>query len=164
MEDTRKEMSINEIKSRILQVVNDLSEPDRKKLTSILFANQSDAENKKFLSMIIAVLPESNLRKLWKQLEDWHTFKLREMRKHPRKPAFISVECSSKELCFTDFIQDISNGGVFIQTDGNFFIGQQISLTFSFPKTEKDTTVSGEIARVDAKGVGVKFNEPLIFF
>lgn len=161
MTDTGNELSIHEVKSRILQIVNDISEPDRQKLPSILFANQSETENKKLLSLIIAVLPESNLRKLWKQLEDWHTFKLREMRRHPRKPSFISVECSSNEICFTDFTQDISNGGVFIKTGGSFFIGQQISLTFSLPKTKKDITVSGEVARIDSKGIGVKFNEPL---
>ena len=126
-----------------------------------MFADQTEAEHKKLLSMIIAVLPEPNLRKLWQQMEEWHTFKLREMRKHPRKPSFISVECSSNELHFTDFIQDISNGGVFIQTDGSFFIGQQISLAFSFPTKKKDITVGGEVARIDPKGIGVKFNEPL---
>ncbi len=164
MADTGNELSIHEVKSRILQMINDMSEMDRKRLPTLLFANQSDTENKKLLSMIIAVLPESDLRKLWKQLEDWHTFTLRELRKHHRRPSFISVESPSDGISFTDFIQDISNGGVFIQTDGSFFIGQQIALTFSLPETQKDITVKGEVARVDPKGIGVKFNEPLSFF
>ena len=164
MTDTGNELSIHEVKSRILQMINDMSEGDRKRLPAILFANQSDAENKKLLSMIIAVLPELDLRKLWKQLEGWHTFNLRELRKHPRKASFISVESSSDDIAFTDFIQDISNGGVFIQTDGGFYIGQQIALTFSLPKTQQDIRVNGEVARIDATGIGVKFNEPLNFF
>lgn len=163
MTDTGNELSVHEVKSRTLQIVNDMTETDRQRLPFILFADQSEAESKKLLSMIIAVLPEPNLRKLWEQLENWHTFKLREMRGHPRRPSFTSVEYSTKGTQFIDFIKDISNGGVFIQTDGNFFIGQQISLTFSLPNTKKDITVSGEVARADSEGIGVKFNEPLNF-
>ena len=84
-----------------------------------------------------------------------------ELRKYPRKPSFIPVECSSFEACFTDFIQDISSGGVFIQTDGHFFIGQQITLTFTIPKAGVDTTVGGEVVRVNSQGIGVRFSEPL---
>ncbi|MBW1694749.1 MAG: hypothetical protein JRJ41_11475, partial [Deltaproteobacteria bacterium] len=76
MTDTGNELSVHEVKSRILQIINDMSETDRQRLPFILFANQSEAESKKLLSMIIAVLPEPNLRKLWEQLENWHTFKL----------------------------------------------------------------------------------------
>ncbi|UCD33682.1 MAG: PilZ domain-containing protein [Desulfobacterales bacterium] len=161
MTDTGNELSVHEVKSRILQNINDMPEIDRQRLPSILFDNQSEAENKKLLSIIIAVLPEPNLRKLWAQLEDWHTFRLTEMRGHPRRPSFISAECLTKGILFSEFIKDISNGGVFIQTDGNFFIGQQISLTFSLPHTKKDIAVSGEVARIDSDGIGVKFNEPL---
>ena len=164
MTDTKNKLGVNELKSRILQLVSDMSDTDRQRLLSVLFANQSEAENRKLLSMIIAVLPELNLRNLWEQLENWHKFRLREMRGHPRKPSFISVECSSEGICFTDFIQDISNGGVFIQTDGSFFVGQQITLTFSLPKTTKDINIGGEVARVDNEGIGVKFNEPLPVF
>lgn len=88
-------------------------------------------------------------------------YRRHETRKYPRKPSFIPVECSSFEACFTDFIQDISGGGVFIQTDGHFFAGQQITLTFTLPKAEEDITVSGEVVRVNTRGIGVRFNEPL---
>ena len=164
MTDTENELSINEVKSRVLQIISYMSETDRQRLLSVIFAIQDEAENKKCLSMIIATLSEDILRNLWDQLEAWHKFKIREMRRNPRKPIFISAECSTGDTCFIDFIQDISNGGVFIQTDGRFFLGQKITLTFSSPKTREDQTVSGEIVRVDSKGIGVKFNEPLSIF
>ena len=94
-------------------------------------------------------------------LAKWEQHRRQELRKYPRKSSFIPVECSSFEACFTDFIQDISNGGVFIQTDGHFFVGQQITLTFTIPKAGVDTTVAGEVVRVNTQGVGVKFIEPL---
>ena len=87
--------------------------------------------------------------------------KRQEMRKYPRKPSFIPVDCTSYEACFTDFIQDISSGGVFIQADGHFYVGQQITLTFTLPKIEKDISVGGEVVRINSQGIGVKFNEPL---
>ncbi len=94
-------------------------------------------------------------------LTKWEQYRRPEMRKYPRKPSFIPVDCSSFEACFTDFIQDISSGGVCIQTDGHFFLGQQITLTFTIPKAEEDITVSGEVVRVNTRGIGVRFSEPL---
>jgi Tfp pilus assembly protein PilZ len=61
-------------------------------------------------------------------------------------------------MCLT---QNISNSGVFIQTDFNFHTDQQITMVLQPPKIEKDITVGGRIARVDSKGIGVKFDEPL---
>ncbi len=115
----------------------------------------------KVLSRLIRIvidMPEVDQQNLLEKLE---RSSLTEMREHLRKPSFIPVDCSSQDVCYTDFIQDISNGGVFIQAEGNFYIGQQITLTFSLPKTKKDITVQGEVVRVDLQGIGVKFNEPL---
>jgi len=161
MTNTKNQLSINEVKSRVLQIITYMSETDRQKLLYLIFATQSESENKKSLSMLITTLPESILRDLWGQLEEWHKFKLREMRKNPRKPTFISTECSIGDVCFTDFIQDISAGGVFIRSDGNFFIGQDLTLTFSLPKSEEEINISGEVVRLDSEGIGVKFNEPI---
>ena len=94
-------------------------------------------------------------------LTKWEEYQRNELRKYPRKPSFIPVECSSFDACFTDFIQDISSGGVFIQTDGHFFVGQQITLTFTTPKSEDDITISGEVVRINTRGIGVRFKEPL---
>ncbi len=94
-------------------------------------------------------------------LTKWEQYRRPEMRKYPRKPSFIPVDCLSFEACFTDFIQDISSGGVCIQTNGHFFVGQQITLTFTIPKAEEDITVSGEVVRVNTRGIGVRFNESL---
>lgn len=80
-------------------------------------------------------MPDPEKTKLLKELEE---SLLSERRKHPRAHSFIPVECSSSDgVCFTDFIQDISNGGVSIQTDGHLFVGQQITHTFSLPKARK---------------------------
>jgi tRNA U34 2-thiouridine synthase MnmA/TrmU len=139
-----------------------MSEAERQKLLSVLLGDQSEDKNRKLLSLVLTNISEAKIRELLEQLKNWHKSKLTEMREHPRKTSLIPVECSSSDgVCFTDFIQDISDGGVLIQTNGNFFAGQQITLTFSHPKAEKDITVRGEVVRVDSEGIGVKFNEPL---
>jgi Tfp pilus assembly protein PilZ len=61
-------------------------------------------------------------------------------------------------MCLT---QNISNSGVFIQTDFSFHIDQQITMMLSPPKSEKDITVGGRIVRVNSMGIGVKFDELL---
>ena len=111
------------------------------------------------LIQIIIAMSDPEKRNLLKKLEE-NLFP--EKRKHPRDPSLIPVECSSgDEVCFTDFIQDISDAGVFIQTDGHFFVGQQITLTFTLPMASKDISVNGEVVRIDSRGIGVKFKEPL---
>ena len=112
----------------------------------------------RLIRMIIA-MSDPEKKKLLKKVEESVS---PEMRKYPRDPSFIPVECSSNDgVCFTDFIQDISDGGVFIQTDGPFFESQKITLTFSLPNADKDISISGEVVRIDSQGIGVKFNELL---
>lgn len=162
MTDTANRLSINEAKSQLFQSITYMPEAERQKFLFVLLAEQSKDKNSKLLSLVLANISEARTRELLGQLKNWHKSKLTQMREHPRKPFFIPVECSSSDdVCFTDFIQDISCGGVFIQTDGNFYVGRQITLTFFLPKAENDITVSGKVVRVDSEGIGVKFNEPL---
>jgi Tfp pilus assembly protein PilZ len=110
------------------------------------------------LIRMIMDMSDSDKREL---LNKWEQHRRHELRQYPRKPSFIPVECSSFEACFTDFIQDISDGGVFIQTNGHFFVGQKITLSFTIPKAGVDTTIGGEVVRVNTQGIGVQFNRPL---
>ena len=124
MEDKETQLNRYEVQARLIRMIMDMSDTEKKELLIKLEQHRHN-----------------------------------ERRKHPRKPAFIPVECSSPEACFTDFIQDISSGGVFIKTDGHFFVGQQITLTFTIPKKGEDVTVNGEVIRVNTQGIGVKFQE-----
>ena len=53
--------------------------------------------------------------------------------------------------------QLISNGGVFIETNGPFYAGQGLKLNFSLPEVESPISIGGEVVRVDSRGIGVKF-------
>lgn len=69
----------------------------------------------------------------------------------------MAVDYSTQDHIYKDFIQDISTGGVFIQTHMPFTVGQEVSLTFPLPNYQKHIKVIGEVVRSTTQGVGVKF-------
>ena len=135
-------------------------------LTKILKKNSSKSETTVRLIEQILNLPANAQRNLLKDLENENAKKKhpekpkkhsKELRKHPRKTSLIATDCSTHDVCFINFIQDISNGGVFIETNAPFYIGQEIKMNFSLPKVKDTIAVGGEIVRVDSEGIGVKF-------
>lgn len=78
-------------------------------------------------------------------------------RKHDRKDFFMIVDYSVNDQYYRDFIQDISESGVFIKTSQTFSVGQKIQMTFMSPGYQKPFKIKGEIVRVHTDGVGVKF-------
>jgi len=78
-------------------------------------------------------------------------------RRHDRKDFFMVVDYSVNEQYYRDFIQDISESGVFIKTSQTFSVGQSIQMTFMSPDYQKPFKIKGEIVRVHPDGVGVKF-------
>ena len=103
---------------------------------------------------LIKNMSEDEQRTLLKDLEE-RLFEGR--RKHVRKPFLMAVDYSTQDHVYKDFIQDISSGGVFIQTHMPFTVGQEVSLTFPLPSFQKHVKVIGEVVRSTPQGVGVKF-------
>ena len=111
-------------------------------------------EVRAFIFEIINSMSEAELRQLLKELEER---KNRERRKHSRKDFFITVDYIVEDQYFKDFIQDMSNSGVFIKTSQTFSEGQTILMTFMSPDNQQPFKINGEIARVMPDGIGVKF-------
>ena len=103
---------------------------------------------------LIKNMSEDEQRTLLKDLEE-RPFEGK--RKHVRKPFLMAVDYSTQDHVYKDFIQDISSGGVFIQTHMPFTVGQEVSLTFPLPSFQKHVKVIGEVVRSTTQGVGVKF-------
>ena len=103
---------------------------------------------------LIKNMPEDEQRTLLRDLEE-KPFEGR--RKHARKPFLMAVDYSTQDHVYKDFIQDISTGGVFIQTHMPFAVGQEVSLTFPLPDYKKHVKIVGEVVRSTTQGVGVKF-------
>ena len=69
--------------------------------------------------------------------------------------------CRTMDSDFEAPIEDLSASGVFIKTSRPLLMGQEIAMTFMFPKTREPVMATGEIVRVSYRGAGVRFK---IFF
>ena len=131
MENNKKEISIAEVRGCLLELIFGMCEADSRSLLAEL---QKRRQPKKGLE---------------------------EKRKHPRKKTFIHVDCSGKKCAFTDFIQNISDSGLYIETQMFLSVNQELSMSF-FPTTSEDPIkIIGNIVRIDSKGIGVQLHERL---
>ena len=81
----------------------------------------------------------------------------RRSRQHDRKTFFMIVDYIVEGRYSRDFIQDMSDTGVFIKTSQNVPPGRKILMTFMAPDNQKPFKINGEVVRVTSEGVGVKF-------
>jgi hypothetical protein len=67
------------------------------------------------------------------------------------------VDYATRGRTYKDFIQNISIGGVFIETRTFLGSGQKVAMSFPLPNCKKHVKITGEIVRTSLHGVGVKF-------
>jgi len=67
----------------------------------------------------------------------------------------MAVDFVIEDRVYRDFVRNISDGGVFIDTRGAFFVGQEVSLALPFPVSLK--RITGKVAWVGPQGIGVNF-------
>jgi len=80
-------------------------------------------------------------------------------RKDDRKDFFMTVDYVVDGRYYRDFIQDMSDGGVFIKTRQKFESGQEVLMTFMSPDLQKPFKIPGEIMRTLDNGIGVRFKK-----
>lgn len=110
---------------------------------------------------IISDFSEGQMRSLLAKLEKWQRSRFKEKRKHPRKKTFIWAECSASNRSLNDFIQNLSAGGLFIETQIPFFIGEALSITFTLSGSGDPKKIAGKIVRVNTRGIAVQFDAVL---
>jgi Tfp pilus assembly protein PilZ len=99
-------------------------------------------------------LSEDKLQRLIKDLDEEQ---IQEKRKYGRKDFIRIIDYTVGDRYYKGFIQDISEGGLFIETSNEFSVGQKIIMTFASPDYQKPFKIYGEIIRVKPDGIGVKF-------
>ncbi len=91
-----------------------------------------------------------------------------EKREHGRRPVDIPVDFivqgrfyqgQIKNMGKEGWVKNIKSGGVFIETEMSFSIGQVISMTYSSPHFGEKNRI-GTIIRVEPQGIGVIFRKP----
>jgi hypothetical protein len=107
---------------------------------------------------LIHNISEEKKAQLLQLLLEWQK---KEQRGDERVPCLIPVDFSTQDRVYRDFIQNFSNGGVFIETRENLDPGQPVSLTFSAPNSQHHFKIVGTILRSEEKGVAVQFEKKL---
>jgi len=115
---------------------------------------ESRTSTKARLIALIEQMPEDELALLLKEVEERLFIR---KRKHARKTCSLAVEYSTRRSTHSDFIHDISAGGVFIETSLPFRVGERIILNFTLPNHSEPLTIRGETARISPSGIGVQF-------
>ena len=78
---------------------------------------------------------------------------------HPRKPSSLIVNYSAGNRFYTDYIEDINPQGLFIGTQEDFKVGDELALAFSHPKFPDIFRVYGDIIYITEDGIGVQFKK-----
>jgi len=78
-------------------------------------------------------------------------------RSDARKPYAKPVRLSVRDRTYTALCKDISNGGIFIETDQVFQVGQIVTLIIPFSDDRRNLNVPAEIVRVSQDGIGLRF-------
>jgi len=80
-------------------------------------------------------------------------------RKDERQDFFMTVDYVVDDRYYRDFIQDMSDSGVFIRTRQIFEHGQDILMTFMSPDLKIPFKIPGEIMQTRDTGIGVRFKK-----
>ena len=79
-------------------------------------------------------------------------------RLNPRRELSIKVNCKTDRGFFTSFSRDISEGGIFIETDRQLAVGTEVYLTFELiPANPID--IKSYVIWSGSKGLGLKFED-----
>ena len=92
--------------------------------------------------------------------------KTEDLRRHPRRSYRKTVLFTCQNQYYEGLANNISNGGIFIETGDKFSVGQVIRLVIPGTKIDKGVMLKGEVIHIKPEGVGVKFkgllkNKPL---
>ena len=104
---------------------------------------------------IILNMPFKDRRILLKELEERHS---QGRRKFARKPYFMPINFATPDRAFSGYIQNISSGGMLIETREPISVGQRLTLSFMRPKSKDYVKVGGQVVRTLPDGCGVQFN------
>ena len=67
------------------------------------------------------------------------------------------IDYSIGDRTYKDFIQNISTGGVFIETRLTPVNRRNVTMSFPLPNGQQHVKIAGKIVRTSLKGIGVKF-------
>jgi len=103
---------------------------------------------------MINKMSEEEMHRLLKDLEEGQ---IGDRRQCERKDFLRVIDYKVGDNYYRDFIQNISETGLFIKPSKTFSVGQTVSMTFMSPDEQSPFKINGEIVRVHTGGIGIKF-------
>lgn len=103
---------------------------------------------------IVLSLSEKQQQILLKHAEELF---LQEKRDHIRKDVKIPVYYATYDRVYSNYIKNISQHGLFIETQRPLFVGEEILMTFRLKGFDKPLKIKGEVAHATRAGIGVEF-------
>lgn len=68
----------------------------------------------------------------------------------------VAVRCLTDTCNFEARIQNVSSSGVFIKTDRQMPVGEEIAVSFTFPDSGNQVNATGKVVRTTHSGMGVE--------
>jgi Tfp pilus assembly protein PilZ len=81
----------------------------------------------------------------------------KDARKNVNATQLVVANCRTMDADFQAPIENVSCGGVFINTNQRLFVGQEIAMKFDFPDARNTIMANGEIVRTSFEGAGIRF-------
>ena len=77
----------------------------------------------------------------------------------PRKSCKIPVKYQTFDRVYSDRIMNISQSGVFIDTQRPIFVGEEILMDFQIEGVNKALRMEGKVVHTSSRGVGIEFKK-----
>jgi len=117
---------------------------------------------------LILKMPLEDRRRLLTEVERGHNKdgKRDIRRKYNRQDYLINIDYTVKDRLYNGFAVNLSASGIFIESSKSslpkFSPGDRMILSFDHPGREEHMKITGKIARIDDKGVGVMFDQAIL--
>ena len=83
--------------------------------------------------------------------------KRKDARKRVDGTQLMVASCRTMDCEFQAPVENVSSGGIFINTRQHLFAGQEIAIKFDFPDARNTIMANGEVVRTSMDGVGIRF-------
>jgi Tfp pilus assembly protein PilZ len=70
----------------------------------------------------------------------------------------VIVRCLTNRCKFDASVQNVSASGIFIKTDQALPVGEEIAVSFKFPKSGNQVQAAGKVVRITSAGIGMEIN------
>jgi Tfp pilus assembly protein PilZ len=68
----------------------------------------------------------------------------------------VAVRCLTNTCRFEASVKNVSSSGIFIQTQQDLPVGEEIALSFTFPDSGNQVKATGKVVRTTYSGMGIE--------